>query len=167
MKELRQIRDAVIDALRRGGLEAEAAFPAKWAAERNTPLATAAVGAAEGKAIGFCGYLGETRDASGGTREVYGKRLEGVITVDVRAARAAVCEDGGETAAAVLLGSLPEGIRPGKLSWEALVWERETGLFLRRGKLRCEALFLAEAGEEEGAFLEFILKGVIRSEHSA
>ena len=167
MKELRQIRDAVIDALRQGGLEAEAAFPAKWAAERSTPLATVAVGAAEGKAIGFRGYLGETRDDSGGTREVYGKRLEGVITVDIRAARAADCEDGGETAAAVLLGSLPEGIRPGELSWEALAWEKETGLSLRRGKLRCEALFLAESGEEDGVFTEFILKGVLRSEQSA
>lgn len=167
MKELRQIRDAVIDALRRGGLAAEAAFPAKWAAERDAPLATVAVGAAEGKAVGFCGYLGQTRDASGTAREVYGKRLEGVITVDVRGPRATDCEDGGDTAAAVLLGGLPEGIRPGELSWEALAWEKETGLFLRRGKLRCEALFLAESGEEDGVFLEFILKGVLRSEQSA
>jgi len=167
MKELRQIRDAVIGALQGAGLAAEAAFPEKWAAERKTPLATIAVGAAEGKAIGFCGYLGEVRDASGETREVYGKQLEGEIIVDIRAERAADCEDGGETAAAVLLGGLPEGIRPGELSWEALVWEKETGLFLRRGKLRCKALFLAEAGEETGVFLDFILKGVLRSEQSA
>lgn len=164
MKELRQMRDAVIGALRAGGLEAEAAFPAKWAAERKTPLATVAVGAAEGKALGFCGYLGESRDDCGKVREVYGKRLEGTVTVDVRAEGAADCEDGGETAAAVLLGSLPEGIRPGELSWEALAWEKETGLFLRRGKLRCEALFLAEAGEDGGVFLDFMLKGVLRSE---
>ncbi len=167
MKELRQMRDAVIDALRAGGLKAETAFPAKWAAERKTPLATVAVGAAEGKALGFCGYLGESRDARGEVREVYGKRLEGTVTVDIRAERAADCEDGGETAAAVLLGSLPEGIRPGELSWEALTWEKETGLFLRRGKLRCEALFLAEAGEDGGAFLDFMLKGVLRSEQHA
>lgn len=167
MKELRQIRDAVIDALRRAGLESETAFPAKWVAERNTPLATVAVGAVEGTAIGFSSYLGEIQDAFGRTREVYGKQLKGVISVDIRAARAADCEDGGETAASVLLGGLPEGIRPGELSWEALVWEKETGLFLRRGKLRCEALFLAEAGEEDGVFQEFILKGVLRSEHSA
>jgi len=167
MKELRQIRDAVTGALRSAGLAAEAAFPEKWAAERKTPLATVAVGAAEGKALGFCGYLGEVRDASGGTREVYGKRLEGEITVDIRAERAADCETGGETAAAALLGGLPEGIRPGELSWEALCWEKETGLFLRRGKLRCEALFLAEVGEEDGVFLDFILKGVLRSEQSA
>lgn len=167
MKELRQVRDAVIAALRAGGLEAETAFPGKWAAERKTPLATVAVGAAEGRALGFCGYLGETRGKDGEAREVYGKRLEGVISVDIRAERAADCEEGSETAAAVLLGRLPEGIRPGELSWEALVWEKQTGLFLRRGKLKCEALFLAEAGDEEPEFLDFILKGVLRSEQSA
>lgn len=167
MKELKQMRDAVIAALRAGGMAAEAAFPAKWAAERKTPLASVFVGAAEGKALGLCGYLGETRDAGGGVREVYGKRLEGVIAVEVRAGRAADCEAGSETAAAVLLGKLPEGIRPGELSWEALAWEKETGLFLRRGKLQCEALFLAEAGDEGPEFLDFMLKGVLRSEQSA
>ena len=167
MKELRQIRDAVIGALRDAGLRAEAAFPAKWTAERKTPLATVAVGAVEGKNIGFCGYLGEARDENGNVREVYGKRLEGVISVDLRAERACVCDEGTETAAAVLLSGLPEGIRPGELSWEALAWEKETGLFLRRGKLRCEALFLAEAGEDEEIFLDFILKGVMHCEHFA
>ena len=167
MKELRQIRDAVISALRAEGLAAEAAYPGKWAAERKTPLATVAVGAAEGRALGFCGYLGETRGEDGQVREVYGKRLEGVITVDVRAERAADCEMGGETAASALLGKLPEGIRPGELSWEALTWERGTGLFLRRGRLKCEALFLAEAGDEGPEFLDFILKGVLQSEQPA
>lgn len=167
MKELGQIRDAVISALKAGGLEAEAAFPGKWAAERETALATVSVGAAEGRALGFCGYLGETRDRNGQTREVYGKRLEGVISVDVRARRAAECEEGTQTAAALLLGGLPEGIRPGELSWEALAWEKQTGLFLRRGNLKCEALFLAESGDEGPAFLDFVLKGVLHSEQSA
>ena len=166
MRELRQIRDAVIRALREEGLAAEAAFPAKWAAERKTALATVAVGAAEGRALGFCGYLGETR-GDGEAREVYGKRLEGVITVDIRAERAADCQEGGETAAAALLGGLPEGIRPGELRWEALAWEKETGLFLRRGSLKCEALFLAESQGEDPVFLDFILKGVLRHEQPA
>ena len=167
MKELRQMRDAVISALRSGGLAAEAAFPGKWAAERKTALATVSVETAEGRDLGFCGYLGESRDPSGEAREVYGKHLAGTIAVDIRAERAAECEAGGETAAAVLLGELPEGIRPGGLSWEALAWEKETGLFLRRGRLQCEALFLAEAGEEDGVFQDFILKGVLRHEHPA
>ncbi|MCI9609126.1 MAG: hypothetical protein HFG07_02715 [Oscillibacter sp.] len=167
MKELRQIRDAVISALRAEGLAAEAAYPGKWAAERKMPLASVSVGAAAGRALGLGGYLGQTRDGKGEVREVYGKRLEGVITVDVRAERAEDCEMGGETAASALLGKLPEGIRPGELSWEALAWEKQTGLFLRRGKLRCEALFLAEAGDEGPEFLDFILKGVLQSEQPA
>lgn len=167
MKELRQIRDAVIAALRAEGLAAEAAFPGKWAAERKTALATVSVGAAEGRALGLGGYLGETRGDDGQVREVYGKHLEGVISVDVRAERAAVCEEAAETAAAALLGKLPEGVRPGELSWEALAWEKQTGLFLRRGSLKCEALFLAERGDQETEFLDFVLKGVLRSEQSA
>nr|WP_325211338.1 hypothetical protein [uncultured Oscillibacter sp.] len=167
MKELRQIRDAVISALEAGGLAAEAAHPGKWAAERKTALATVSVGAAEGRALGLGGYLGETRGEDGQAREVYGKRLEGVISVDLRAQRAAECEAGAETAAAVLLGKLPEGIRPGELSWEALAWEKQTGLFVRRGRLKCEALFLAEAGDEGPEFLDFILKGVLQGEQSA
>ena len=166
MRELRQIRDAVISALRTEGLAAEAAFPEKWAAERKTPLATVAVGTAEGRALGFDGYLGEIRGEDGQVREVYGKRLEGVITIDLRAERAAACEEGGETAAAALRGRLPEGSRRGDRRWEALSWEKQTGLFLRRGTLRCESLFLAEtSGGPE--FLDFILKGVLRNEQPA
>ena len=167
MRELNEIRDAVIRALREEGLAAEAAFPSKWAAEGARALATVSVGAAEGKNIGFCGYLGETRDPSGEVREVYGKRLEGSVSVDIWAQRAAECDGGCEKAAAVLLGGLPEGIRPGELSWEGLAWDRKTGLFLRRGRLRCEALFLAEATEETEVFLDFRLKGALRSEQFA
>ena len=57
MKELRQIRDAVICALRDGGLAAEAAFPARWAAERKSALASVSVGAAEGRAAGVDTFL--------------------------------------------------------------------------------------------------------------
>ncbi|MCI9331560.1 MAG: hypothetical protein HFG05_05225 [Oscillibacter sp.] len=167
MKELRQVRDAVIAALRKGGLAAEAAFPDKWAAERKTPLASVFVETAEDRTLGFCGYLGERVDGDGGVREIYGKRLRGVITIEIRSERATDCEEGGEQAAATLLEGLPEGVCPGELSWEALTWERGTGLFLRRGRLKCEALFLAEAGDEGPAFLDFILKGVLQNEQSA
>ena len=67
----------------------------------------------------------------------------------------------GDPAAEVLLGRLPAGIRPGELNWEALTWERETGLFLRRGRLRCRAYFLARAEEGDTVFLDFRLKGAV------
>lgn len=88
--------------------------------------------------MGFCNYLGERYDeASGTVRELYGRQLEGDVALEVRAERAADCEAGCETASGVLLGGLPEGIRPGELRWEALTWERSTGMFC--GGARCGA----------------------------
>ena len=92
---------------------------------------------------------------------VEGNRLEAVISIEIRGQRAADCEQGCETAAEVLLGRLPAGIRPGELNWEALTWERETGLFLRRGRLRGRADFLARAEEGDTGFLDFRLKGAV------
>ena len=48
-----------------------------------------------------------------------------------------------------------------------MAWEQKNAQFLRRGRLRCEALFLAESKEEAGAFQEFRLKGELRSEQFA
>ena len=81
--------------------------------------------------------------------------------MELRANRAADCERGCETATEVLLGGLPEGVRTGELTWEAICWEKTTGMFLRRGVLECRALFLAESAVESGEFLDFRLKGVI------
>ena len=121
-----------------------------------------AVETAESRTVGFCNYLGEVFDAgTGAPRELYGKQLEAVISVEIRGQRAADCEQGCETAAEVLLGRLPAGIRPGELNWEALTWERETELFLRRGRLRCRAYFLARAEEGDTVFLDFRLKGAV------
>ena len=161
MKELRQIRDAVIDALSSAGLCAGAAFPDRRVPKCPGPSATVSVGAAEGKAVGFCNYLGETTGSDGRVRELYGKQLDGTISVEIRAASAQDCDSGCETASGVLLGGLPDGIRPGELRWEALAWDKNLQLFLRRGALSCSALFTASAAEDESQFLDFILKGVL------
>ena len=164
MKELTQVRDAVVAALGDAGLTAVAAYPDERMKKYSGPVAAVAVGAAEGKTVGFCNYLGEIYDDTVGTvQELYGKLLEGDISVSIRAERAADCERGCEAAADVLLSGLPEGIRPGELQWEALKWERNTGMFLRQGKLRCQAAFTARAQEDGEVFLDFILKGVMQA----
>ena len=150
--------------MNREGVSAIAAFPAERAKAYPGAVAAVSVGAAEGKTLGFCNYLGETWDEERGTvQELYGKQLEGEIIVDIRAEGAADCESGCEAAAEVLLGGLPVGIRPGELRWESLQWEKTTGLFLRRGVLRCRAVFVAESTEDGEAFLDFILRGVMRN----
>ena len=161
MKELTQVRDAVIGALTAAGLPAMAAFPTEEARRYDGAVATVDVGTVQGTNLGFCNYLGQTQDETGAVRELYGKQLEAEITVDVRGGRAADCQSGCERAADVLLGELPTGVRPLELAWEALQWERETEMFLRRGRLKCRALFVAQAEEEGATFLDFVLKGVL------
>ena len=164
MKELAQIRTAVLTSLREAGLAALEAFPEGEIKRYAGAVAAVAVGAATGGNLGFCNYLGETWDEESGTvRELYGKQLESDIAVDVRAERAADCEEGCQKAAEVLLGGLPAGIRPGELRWEALVWEKATGMFLRKGHLLCQAVFVAQSQEEGELFLDFILKGVMQN----
>lgn len=160
MKELFQIRSAVMQALEDAGIPAVAAYhPAK---ARRYPAAAAAVDVVRASSgeMSFCGYLGEIVE-NGAAREVYGKRLEAEICVEIRAECAEDCETGCEAAAEVLLSKLPEGIRPGETQWEALTWDKASGMFLRRGSLACQALFLAGSTGEEKAFLDFRLKGVV------
>lgn len=162
MKELMQISQAVIDALSEAGVQAMAAFPPERVKQYDGAVAAVSVGTAEGKAVGFCNYLGQAWDEEAGTvEELYGKQLEAVITVEIRAARASLCEEGCAAAAEVLLGGLPAGIRAGELNWEAISWEKATGMFLRRGGLRCQAVFTARSQEDATAFLNFTLKGVV------
>lgn len=162
MKELSQIREAVVTALRDAGIQAVRRFPTERARAYTGAVAAVGVGMAQGESVGFCHYLGEMTDQeTQAVRERYGKEVAGEIIVELRAARAADCEEGCEQAADVLLGGLPEGIRTGTLSWEAITWEKSTGMFLRRGSLACRALFLAESEAESGVFLDFRLKGVL------
>lgn len=162
MKELSQIRSAVLKALQEAGISALEQFPAAKAKAYSGAVAAVGVGAASGKAAGFCHYLGEMVDPkTQAVLERYGKELQGQITVELRAERAAECESGCESATEALLEGLPEGIRTGDLTWEAICWEKVTGMFLRRGALECRALFLAERDAESGEFLDFRLKGVM------
>ena len=167
MKELTKIQEAVTAALVQAGLPAMAAFPAQPAKDHPGAVAAVSVQSAEDQTLGFCNYLGQEYDEEAGTvRELYGKQLGAVIAVEVRARSAADCQAGCETAAEVLLGELPSGIRSGELCWEGLSWEKETEMFLRRGRLQCTALFLARESEDGSAFTDFILKGVMQIERN-
>ena len=164
MKELTKIRDAVILALQEADLAAMAAYPPERMREYPQIVTTVDVGTAECGTLGFCNYLGEVYDQEKGTvLELYGKQMGAEILVDVRGVRAEECQQGCQRVAEVLLGRLPSGIRTEELVWEGLHWEKETEMFLRRGRLRCQAVFVAKSDEEGEAFLDFHLKGVLTS----
>ena len=164
MTGLNQIRDAVVAALRSAGMNALAAHAGKTA-EITGPVLTVDVGEVAQQQAALCSYLGEQTDAnSGEPREVYGRRLDVTIALEARAPAAADCESACESAAEVLLGDgLPSGLRMGVQSWEAVTWDKTNRLFLRRGSVKCRALFLALADAESADLLEFTLKGVLTS----
>ena len=72
------------------------------------------------------------------------------------------CDRALETLHQVMLEGLPSGLRPKELCWEEAAWDQETAMFLRRGSLRCEAVFTAQAEEDNELVTDFILKGVVR-----
>lgn len=111
MRELSQIRDAVVSALAAEGMAALDAYPDQRARRYGCPVAAVAVETAESRTVGFCNYLGEVFDTEAGApRELYGKQLEAVISIEIRGQRAADCEQGCETAA----GKAPvPGVFPG------------------------------------------------------
>ena len=100
MRELSQIRDAVVSTLAAEGMAALDAYPDQRARRYGCPVAAVAVETAESRTVGFCNYLGEVFDTGAGApRELYGKQLEAVISIEIRGQRAADCEQGCETAA--------------------------------------------------------------------
>ena len=112
MKELRQIREAVITALKEQGLQALSAYPDQRAELWDGPVAAVAVDTVQSKAAGFYDYLGEIYDEESGTvRERYGKRMEGSVSIELRAPTTAECEEGCEQAEDALLSGCPQGLR--------------------------------------------------------
>jgi hypothetical protein len=159
---LNQIRDAVIQTLKNAGL---AAIPAwEGTAKRYArPVVAVDVAQAAGGAMALGSYLGEVYDKAAGTvRELYGRRLEVCISLEVRAPAASGCESAMESAAETLMRALPSGLRPGEQEWKGLSWDAGSQMFLRTGSLQCRAYFTASSEAGDGDLLDFILKGVVK-----
>lgn len=162
MLNMNQVRDAVMECLKSAGLEAVQRMGLQ--AETYPSGAVAAVGVhqSSGQDMAFCSYLGQRYDPEKDTIcELYGKRLEIELNVDIYALSPEKCEEAVEIAAEVLLAKLPGGIKPIEGQWEELKWDRERTLYFRQGTVRCTAYFTAACDEENPSLLDFELKGVV------
>ncbi len=142
MRELNQIRDAVVTALAGGGAVR------RWRLSGPAGQAVRRPGGGGGR-----GHGGEPdrgilqlsgrglRPGDGDTvRELYGKQLEAVISVEIRGQRAADCETGlrnggGGAAGRTARRHPPRGAELGG----PVLGAGDGGLFLRRGRLQCRA----------------------------
>ncbi|MBU5626263.1 hypothetical protein KQI82_04920 [Oscillibacter sp. MSJ-2] len=162
MTGMNQVRGAVIRCLQDSGLEAVPRMGQQREKRPGGAVAAVGVRQSSGRAMGFCSYLGQVYDEEKGTvRELYGKRLEVDLAVDIYAPESDECEAAAETAAEVLLSGLPSGLKPLEASWGEVKWDRDRDLYVRQGAVRCTAYFTATGSEESGALLDFELKGVV------
>lgn len=161
---IEQVKRALGEALERAGLEARMAFEAGRASAYKGPVAVVGLRRGESRGGGLSSYLGRQQDGSE-WREVYGLRMDLTLSLDLYAPAemgAVGCDEALEILHRVMLEGLPSGLRPRELSWEETAWDRETSMFLRRGSLSCEAVFIARAEEDDALVSDFILKGVVR-----
>ena len=161
---IEQAKRALCAALERAGLQAETAFTPERAAARESAVAVVGLRRGESRGGGLSSYLGRRQEGSR-WREVYGLRMELTLSLDLYAPAelgVAGCDRALETLHQVMLEGLPSGLRPKELCWEEAAWDQETAMFLRRGSLRCEAVFTAQAEEDNELVTDFILKGVVR-----
>ena len=162
MKELTQVRQAVIQALSQAGLPALEAFPDRRANSYEGAVAAVAVGAAEGKVLGFCNYLGERYDAPTATwRELYGKKLRVTVGLDLYAPAEggeAACQRAFDRMAAAFHSGGPPGLKVRSLSRGEGSFDEGQGLFCCPVEAVCEAWLYAET-DGSGAFLRFEVKG--------
>ena len=166
MNELEQVKTAVVDALAGAGLAARCAFAPGWAKRYSGPVVAVGLRTGESRGGALGSYLGQQVDPETlVSREIYGMRLEMTLSVDIYCPAecgAGGCDGALETLHQVMLSGLPAGLRPTELKWEECTWDRDTGMFLRRGSLACSAFFTASASEDGTVLSDFILKGVVK-----
>lgn len=164
MNGLEQVKRAVAAALERAGVRAVTAWEPEVLKRYDGAVVAVGVRRCVCEQAGLWDYLGEETAAGGGSREVYGRRLELTLSLDAWAdasVGALACQAALERACEALAAGLPAGLKAGEMAWEAVEWDGETGMFLRRGTLRCSAVLLAKAQAETGELTDFILKGVL------
>ena len=161
MTELETIIGCVRDSLSNGGVSAVIVQNPPGNKKRHTnPIVT--VGLKAGAlSVGSTEYLGEDRFSH---LEIYGQRIELTLGLGLW-----VPKNGEDSHDACLelfsqiagaLGELPEAVRVKELVCGETVFDASAEMFRCDGELRLSAYLIAEK-EDDGAFLDFKLKGVI------
>lgn len=139
------------------------AFPAVSKKRFAVPVAAIGVRRGESVSAGFSEYMGERFDESMGTYcEVYGKKLELTLGLDIYAPResgAGACLD---TAAKIIsaLPVLPSGVKVKSFSCGEPGFDPKTEMFLLKTELHCVCFMYADK-TDDAELLNFTLRGVL------
>ena len=166
MTAVKQVKRAVVKAMTDAGVTAVESYSAERF--KMSKCAVTAVGARETviEPGGGLAYLGRKADEkTQEVREVYGRKMDLTLSLDVYAPRefgADGCEETAEMAMQALMTALPEGLKLRELHLGQTEWDKVTGMFRLRASAAYEAYFLCEMAEDETVFTDFVLKGTVK-----
>lgn len=161
---LDEVLNEVVTALRGKGVHAVRDYPGECFAGRSTVCVGAekcsSVSAGLGDYIGVRSGLGEAGD-----RELYGRRLELVLSFEVFCGFDEGVEGctGLSLSLGQLLEELPRGISCDRLETGEVTSDESMQCFRSKSLLYCTAFLEAESSGDEGDFLDFRLKGTMKN----
>lgn len=166
MTEIESVISCVCSALENTqAAEVLTAFPQGGKKRYTTPVIAVGLRCGESASAGFAEYLGERHDVNSGAYcEIYGKRLELTLGVDIYSPKESGAGACLQTAAKVMaaLPDLPNGVRVKKFSCGETVFDPAAGMFLLRAEMPCTCFMYADkTGDEE--LLDFTLRGVLKN----
>lgn len=156
--ELSELRDSLADYLRQKGLNAVAAW-GEQRRVRNGAAVAVSLRRLEGGDAGFQNYLGERFDeASGQWEELYGRRAELTMGLELHAPTMAELHRCLERLAEALRQGSPDGFGEAELTVEEPAYSAEQREYLCAVEARY-TVWLEEVHREEEAFLNFEVRG--------
>ena len=152
---------ALADVLTEGGVNAVREYPGTRPVRRDEPVVCVGVKSGRLTGSGMGEYIGT--DKTDGM-EIYALRLELVISMDIFAP---VDFSGGCISVLEKISSLlpvfPAGIKPAAIVSGEVSPDFDTEMLRCNTELHCTASLTCQADEETGEFLDFKLKGTVRT----
>lgn len=160
---LETVLEAVVSALQEGGLKALREFPDQKADLGTETLVAVGLESCKFLGAGLGEYLGTSVKEDGNETELFGKRLELRLRLEVfspysKKSGAQACLD-AVTGMSAALERLPAGLKPLELGWEELRADDRLRVYRCPCTLRCHVFLVAERSGEGAEFLDFVLKG--------
>ena len=166
MSELESIISAVCSWLEGLKIRAAAAYIPGASKRHAAPIVTVGLQTGAAMSCGQVDYLGIKTDETGASRELYAKRVELTLGLDIWAPRT---ENGGAQACADLFGTmaaqiptLPSGIRVREITCGETRFDETAGMYLCPASMTTAVYLYAEA-DEYGIFTDFYVKGVLKN----
>lgn len=164
MTEIELIIDKIKNVIKDGQVAASISdMPGGKKYRFTTPVVSVGLAGSSGMSAGFLGYIGTEYDADTDTySEIYGKRLELKLSLDIRTPAGDL---GGDECIAVfsqivnLLEDLGSGIKVREYSCGDVSYDKNLDMYCCRAEVSCTAFLYAKKSDDSTEFTDFTLKG--------